>query len=46
MKKTHGVVRRKTIVLDQEVGLPDGQKVEVVIRVIADRPGAGAWGEG
>jgi hypothetical protein len=31
----------KTIELDQEVGVPDGQKVEIAIEVMGTAPGRG-----
>lgn len=44
-KDMQGVVRGRTIEFDQEVGVPDGQKVEVAIhlRAVPDNEG---WGEG
>ena len=42
----HGIVHGKTIELDQEVGVPDGQKVEVTIQIIRTSPGTEPWGEG
>jgi hypothetical protein len=42
----HGIVHGKTIELAQETGVPDGQEVEVVIRLIKALPGSEAWGEG
>jgi hypothetical protein len=38
--------RQEIIELDQGVGVPDGQKVEVAINIIRTGPGAEAWGEG
>lgn len=46
MKTVRGVILGKTIVLDQDVGLPDGQKVEVAIQLISNGAGSEAWGEG
>jgi hypothetical protein len=34
IKKLHGTVRGKTIELEEEVGVPEGQKVEVQVRTI------------
>lgn len=45
-KTLHGIVHGKTIELDQEVGVPDGQKVEVAIQIIQTSPRTEAWGEG
>ena len=42
----HGVVHGKMIELEQEVGVPDGQRVEVMIRPIRAEPGKESWGEG
>jgi hypothetical protein len=44
VKKTHGIVRGKTIELDEDPGIPDGQEVEVQVRVIPQplrKPGEG-----
>jgi len=38
-----GVVHGKTIELDQEPGLPEGQEVEVQVKLI---PAGRKWGEG
>lgn len=43
IRMSHGKVRGKTIELDDDLGIPDGQEVEVVVKV--SRP-AEAWGEG
>ncbi len=40
-----GIVRGKTIELDEEVGLPDGQKVEVSVHT-PGLPTTRPWGEG
>jgi hypothetical protein len=45
-KIMHGVVHGRTIELDQEVGVPDGQKVEVAIQLASTEAGEGPWGEG
>jgi hypothetical protein len=40
---THGVVHGQAIQLSEPLGVPDGQEVEVVVRVVeTGRP----WGEG
>lgn len=36
----------KTIELQQEPGVPDGQEVEIVIRSITAIPASEPWGEG
>lgn len=42
-KVIHGVVHGKTIELNEEPGMPDGQQVEVQVKPLTDkRP----WGEG
>jgi hypothetical protein len=43
-KIMQGIVHGNTIELDQDVGLPDGQKVEVAVHVPPER--AEPWGEG
>ncbi len=45
-KIMHGVVRGKTIELDQEAGVPEGQEVEIAIRTILPATRTEAWGEG
>lgn len=45
-KTMHGNVRGRTIELTAEIGVPDGQAVEVVIRPIPVLPGDEPWGEG
>jgi hypothetical protein len=45
-KIVHGTVHGKTIELDQEVGVPDRQKVEVAIQIIGTGPETEPWGEG
>ena len=42
-KIMQGIVHGKTIQFDQEVGVPDGQKVEVAVHIPA---AAEPWGEG
>ena len=44
MKTLHGVVRGRSIVLEEETGLADGQAVEVVVKPL--QPAPGEWGEG
>ena len=43
MKAIHGKVHGRTIELDEDLGVADGQEVEVQIRVI---PPTRKWGEG
>ena len=43
VKTTHGKVHGKTIELDEDLGVPDGQEVELQVRVI---PTAKHWGAG
>jgi hypothetical protein len=45
-KIVHGIVRGKTIELEQEVGIPDGQKVQVAVQILPGAPGGQPWGEG
>lgn len=45
-KIMHGIIHGKTIELDQELGIPDGQKVEVSIHLIPVPPTEEPWGEG
>jgi hypothetical protein len=45
-KTIHGKVHGKTIELDQDLGVPDGQKVEVTIQIVRTSPGTEPWGEG
>jgi hypothetical protein len=42
----HGIVHGKTIELDQELGLADGQQVEVAVQIRQATSGAESWGEG
>lgn len=46
IKTMHGIVHGKTIELQQETGVPDGQEVEIVIRSITAIPTTEPWGEG
>lgn len=44
MNKTiHGIVHGKTIELDEELGVADGQEVEVSVKIVQAN---GKWGEG
>jgi hypothetical protein len=43
VKLIHGVVHGKTIELKDELGLADGQEIEITVRVI---PPKDKWGEG
>lgn len=44
MNKTiHGIVHGKTIELDEELGVADGQEVEVSVKIVQAK---GKWGEG
>ena len=45
-KIVHGIVHGKTIELDQELGVADGQHVHVAVQILATSPGTEAWGEG
>jgi hypothetical protein len=45
-KIMHGIIRGKTIELDQEAGVPEGQEVEIAIRTIQTPPRTEPWGEG
>ena len=42
-RTAYGVVHGRTIELDKDLGVSDGQKVEVTIRSISPKQ---AWGEG
>jgi hypothetical protein len=42
-KQAHGIVHGKTIELDEDLGLSEGQEVEVRVTII---PRPGAWGHG
>ena len=44
MKTIYGVVRGRSITLEQETGLADGQAVEVVVTPL--QPASAEWGEG
>lgn len=44
-KTMHGVIRGKTIELESDPGMSDGQQVEVTVRV-AVNSGKQTWGEG
>jgi hypothetical protein len=45
-KIVHGIVHGKTIELDQELGLADGEQVEVAIQITGATSDAKPWGEG
>lgn len=45
-KIVHGIVHGKTIELDQELGVADGQRVDVAIQIVGTSPEGEAWGEG
>ncbi len=45
-KIMHGIVHGKTIELDQEVGVPDGQKVAVSVEILPAASPRETWGEG
>jgi hypothetical protein len=45
-KNMQGIVHGKTIELDEELGVPDGQKVEIAIQIPATAVPAKPWGEG
>jgi hypothetical protein len=42
-KTVHGKVHGKTIELDEELGVADGQEVEIIIKTV---PSPRPWGEG
>ena len=42
-KTIHGKIRGKTIELDEDLGVPEGQEVEVQVRIVGP---ARKWGEG
>jgi hypothetical protein len=42
-KTVHGVMHGKTIELDEDLGVAEGQEVEVQVRVV---PSTTMWGEG
>ena len=42
-KTVHGIVRGKTIELDEEIGIAEGQQVEVQVKAVTQ---ADHWGEG
>jgi hypothetical protein len=45
-KIVHGIVHGRTIELDQELGVADGQQVEVAIQIVGTSPATEPWGEG
>lgn len=42
-KTIHGKVQGRTIELDEDLGVPDGEEVEIIVRLSRPRP---RWGEG
>ena len=38
VRKAHGKVRGKTIELDEDLGVPEGQEVEIQVRVLPSPP--------
>jgi hypothetical protein len=42
----HGIVHGKIIELDQEVGVPDGQQVQVAVQIVPTPARTEPWGEG
>jgi hypothetical protein len=42
IKTIHGKVRGKTIELNEDLGVPDGQEVEIQVKISSPRN----WGEG
>jgi hypothetical protein len=42
-KTAHGKVRGKTIELDEDLGLAEGQEVEIQVKVVSSQQ---RWGEG
>jgi citrate lyase beta subunit len=46
IKIVHGTIHGKTIELDQEVGVPDGQRVEVSVQIVAATQPPQSWGNG
>ena len=45
IQKTHGTIHGKTIEIEDDLGLPDGEQVEVTIERVAPEKQP-AWGEG
>jgi hypothetical protein len=43
MKTVHGTVHGRTIQLDQDLGVADGQEVEIQVKLISSPP---TWGAG
>lgn len=43
VKLIHGVVHGKTIELKDEIGLADGQEIEITVRIVHPKD---KWGEG
>jgi hypothetical protein len=46
IKIVHATVHGKTIELDQEVGVPDGQRVEVPVQIVSTTQPPRLWGDG
>jgi len=46
VKTVHGIVHGKTIELDEDLGVAEGQEVEVQVTIIPTSPGTEPWGEG
>ena len=42
----HGTIHGKTIQLDQKVGVPNGQRVEVSVQIVETSQPPHSWGEG
>jgi hypothetical protein len=45
-KIMQGIVHGRTIELDQEIGVPDGQKVKVAVQILPTVSPTEPWGEG
>lgn len=46
IQRLHGTVRGKTIEIDGDLGLHDGDKVELSVRVVPPAERSEPWGEG
>ena len=44
IRRVHGIVHGKTIEIEEELGLPDGDKVSIVIEI--SQSSLDKWGEG
>lgn len=42
-KTIHGKVQGRTIEFDEDLGIPDGEEVDVIVTAVKPKP---AWGEG